>query len=233
MQKCHRVSEPSFNLKSVTDGVVCSESKCDEEPKSDCLTSCDPFRKTMSSNTNKPDVPSDPNLKRKRDCFMKENQELQAGCEERSTAEDGKVLAFWPLSTRSSLTRAAYVEHQEVENRFVEDISKVSIHDFGTRVATVLWQMCLSNDDARPDFEDNGALRNLVYDEYGRDDVLQLVRNLLAWDDTSRSVGIVALVLMDRIQTCPKGFAVNFDNIGKVFAICFLLAKKTLDDYEL
>lgn len=123
-------------------------------------------------------------------------------------------------------------EHESADKRFRKDSSAVTVFAFARRVASVLNQMCQSNESSKTRRDKESELQALVRDEYGEEDILMLVHNLLVWDDTTRSVGIVALVIMDRVQTRPRGFAVTFENVGKIFAACFLLAKKFLDDNE-
>lgn len=120
----------------------------------------------------------------------------------------------------------------EAQKCFAKDTAKVTVYAFARRLGEVLHNMCVENEKIKSNGADEGSLEALAASECGEDDLAVLVNNLLIWDDTSRCVGIVALVLMDRIQTGKKGFAITFYNVCKLFTICFLLAKKYLEDDE-
>jgi hypothetical protein len=172
-------------------------------------------------------------LKRKFVCSLKDTNSSLFRKSEQSPDEGGKPVTQQAPKSACSIGHPA--DKPEYDREFSEDKAAVTIHDFTNRIQRVLCQMCECNEASRKsvDKEQEGILSDLVYELYGAGDICELVRNLVRWNETSRSVAIVALVLMDRVQTSPKGFAVSFENVGKVFAICFLIAKKSVEDFEL
>lgn len=135
-------------------------------------------------------------------------------------------------STSTCSDKSETSDHEKAHKLFPRDTTNVTVYAFIDRLGEVLHNMCVNNEKMKSYGGDEGSLEALTMSECGEDDLAVLVHNLLTWDDTSRCVGIVALVLLDRIQTSERGFAITFNNVCKLFAICFLLAKKYLDDCE-
>ena len=76
----------------------------------------------------------------------------------------------------------------------------------------------------------DGSLEARVTAQHTEHELCALLHNLLATDEAPRSVALITMLLLDRISASQHGFAVNINTVCKLFAICFLIAKKYLDE---
>lgn len=111
---------------------------------------------------------------------------------------------------------------------FRQDDAPVTIHDFSDRMHDIVYTVCVSNRKKEQNAQDKDCL--LFQDEVVEMSLPDLVDRLVKWPGSSRSVSVVALIIMDRIQTAVNGVVVNFDTVSKVFTMCMLLARKVLED---
>jgi hypothetical protein len=117
----------------------------------------------------------------------------------------------------------------EVPRAFVEDTATVSVHDFSDRIYDIVSKMCDCN--ARRPEASESSLGHLLASADGENHPLwSLVSRLVVWHSTSRSVVVVALILLDRLQRAEHGAVATARTVQKLFSLCMLLAKKTVED---
>jgi hypothetical protein len=104
----------------------------------------------------------------------------------------------------------------EVPRAFVEDTATVSVHDFSDRIYDIVSKSSLGHLLASADGENHP--------------LWSLVSRLVVWHSTSRSVVVVALILLDRLQRAEHGAVATARTVQKLFSLCMLLAKKTVED---
>lgn len=112
---------------------------------------------------------------------------------------------------------------------FMEDNASISNYDFGDRIYQILEKMCQCNEESEAKEQNKSGY--LFSSEQAALPLFSLIHQLVRWRNTSRSVAVVAMVLMDRIQQATQGITVTFANVAKVFTCCMLLAKKTIEDH--
>jgi hypothetical protein len=109
-----------------------------------------------------------------------------------------------------------------------EDMESVNEDEFGTRVYGIIAQLCDANAAHVPDENDDFLPR--FRSSYVAPELLcPLVMRLVKWKAVSRSVVIVAVILMDRLQHEARAL-IGYYNVDKAFTMCMLMAAKSLED---
>lgn len=111
---------------------------------------------------------------------------------------------------------------------FLDDGASVTIHDFADRMYDIVYTVCVSNRAKENNVKDKDT--SLFQDEEIYMSLPDLVDRLVKWPGSSRSVSVVALIIMDRLQTSLEGVVVNFDSVSKIFTMCMLLSRKVMED---
>lgn len=162
--------------------------------------------------------------------------ETQSGIEEESKKRVGDYEAESPAEESSITLKDMPEPFFDSSDRgtgvalwkFRQDDAPVTIHDFSDRMHDIIYTVCVSNRKKEQKAQDKDSL--LFQDELVVMSLPDLVDRLVKWPGSSRSVSVVALIIMDRIQTAVNGVVVNFDTVSKVFTMCMLLARKVLED---
>jgi hypothetical protein len=129
-------------------------------------------------------------------------------------------------SDAASLQRVRGEQFQPLNS---DDMGLVNEDEFGTRVHGILSQLCEANEAQNAGRPDDVPFAKFKSSYPAPELLCPLIMRLVKWPAVSRSVVIVAIVLMDRLQAETNAM-ICYANVEKAFAMSMLLAAKSLED---